>query len=446
MKTLQELLQARAALHEQQTAFLAKVDTEGVSAWTTEATKAFDDREAQIKALDTEIDAREGQDRRVAAVRAREAALDNPVTPTRRPDLTVHNRAGDRPWNHIGEMMQAVKAAAEPGVEPRHWDPRLKWQSAATGHGSSNPSEGGFLIGTGDTKTLYEVGMQASQLAGRCSSADIGEGFDSTSIPAYDMTSLATGSLFGGVTFYWREDAATVDPSKLKFRTIDLKLKGMMALVYATDEILRDAVAMRSYILRAFPIAFARTLDDSIFSGNGAGKPLGITASPAFISVAKENGQAATTIVKENIDKMWSRCYVENRRNAAWFINQDCEPALDSLNMAVGTGGAPVYLPPGGISAAPYATLKGRPVIPIPQCETLGTLGDIVLADFSAYALAQKDKELAMAESMHVRFLYAENVFRFMYRVNGEPLWNRALTPPKGSNSLSPFVGLAARA
>ena len=42
-------------------------------------------------------------------------------------------------------------------------------------------------------------------------------------------------------------------------------------------------------------------------------------------------------------------------------------------------------------------------------------------------------------------FLYDENVFRFIYRVDGKPIWNKPLTPYKGSASVSPFVTLAKR-
>jgi hypothetical protein len=47
--------------------------------------------------------------------------------------------------------------------------------------------------------------------------------------------------------------------------------------------------------------------------------------------------------------------------------------------------------------------------------------------------------------SMHVRFLYDEQVFRFVYRADGEPSWNSALTPYKGTTTYSPFVALATR-
>jgi HK97 family phage major capsid protein len=112
--------------------------------------------------------------------------------------------------------------------------------------------------------------------------------------------------------------------------------------------------------------------------------------------------------------------------------------------MAVGTGGAPVFMPPGGLSGAPYGTLMGRPVIPVEYCATVGTEGDIILADLSQYLMIDKGG-INAASSMHVRFIYDEMAYRFIYRVDGQPIWNSALTPKNGSNTLSPFVTLATR-
>jgi HK97 family phage major capsid protein len=107
-------------------------------------------------------------------------------------------------------------------------------------------------------------------------------------------------------------------------------------------------------------------------------------------------------------------------------------------------GGTPVYMPPGGLSAAPYGTLMGRPVIPVEQCSTLGTVGDIVLADMSQYLLIDKGG-IQSAVSMHVQFANDETVLRFVYRVDGQSLWSDDLTPYQGTNTVSPFVALASR-
>jgi HK97 family phage major capsid protein len=163
-----------------------------------------------------------------------------------------------------------------------------------------------------------------------------------------------------------------------------------------------------------------------------------------LVSVAKESGQTAATVLFENIAKMYSRMPARNRRNAAWYINQGIEPQLFSMSISVGTGGVPVYLPAGGVSGQPYGMLFGRPVIPIEQCAALGTVGDIIFADLSSYILADKGG-IDAAVSIHVRFIFDESVFRFVYRVDGQPSLASAITPFDGGSALSPFVALATR-
>ncbi|WP_349745381.1 phage major capsid protein, partial [Roseateles cavernae] len=105
-------------------------------------------------------------------------------------------------------------------------------------------------------------------------------------------------------------------------------------------------------------------------NGSGVGQMLGILNSPALITVAAEGSQTADTIHADNIIKMWTRMPASARRRAVWLCNQDAEGQLMQLGSVVKTaagtavGGMPSYLPPGGLSASPYGTLLGRPVVP----------------------------------------------------------------------------------
>jgi len=198
-------------------------------------------------------------------------------------------------------------------------------------------------------------------------------------------------------------------------------------------------------IQMGFNDEFDFKLTDAVINGTGAGQPLGIMNAGCMVSVAKETGQAKDTIVYENINKMWSRLIGASRSNAIWIINQDCEPQLNQMSVAVGTGGVPVYLPAGGVSAQPYSTLFGRPVVPIEQCATIGDTGDIMLCDFSKYQAIDKGG-MQSDVSIHVRFIYDEQVFRFVYRFDGQPVLASPITPYKGTNTLSHFIKLAERA
>jgi HK97 family phage major capsid protein len=243
---------------------------------------------------------------------------------------------------------------------------------------------------------------------------------------------------------YRKAEAAAATESQPKFRKMTLDLEDMIGLCYATNKLIKNVASLEAVIREGFAEEFAFKLDDEIINGTGAGQCLGVLNSNALVTVPKETGQAADTILAENILKMWSRMWARCRKNALWLINQDCEPQLHALTLNVGTGGVPVYMPAGGLSQSPYATLYGRPVIPIEQCQTVGDKGDILLIDPSEYVLI--DQEMEEASSIHVRFLYGENTFRFAYPVNGQPKWNAPKTPKNGSNTLSAFVALAARA
>jgi len=243
----------------------------------------------------------------------------------------------------------------------------------------------------------------------------------------------------------WTDEADTTTASDPKVKQQELALKKLRAVCYATEELLADSTALESLLGQAFAEEMNFKIQDGIVNGTGVGQPKGLlNDSDVYVRVSKETGQAATTVVAENIFKMWSRLYAPSRGNSVWLINQDIEPQLYSMALNVGTGGAPVYLPPGGLSQSPYSMLYGRPVIPIEQCQTLGTLGDIILTDMSQYLWIDKGG-MDSSSSVHVRFLYDEMTYKFTLRCNGMPMWRSSLTPYKGTNTQSPIVVLQSR-
>jgi HK97 family phage major capsid protein len=284
-------------------------------------------------------------------------------------------------------------------------------------------------------KRTYETGILASKVK----KIPISGNANGLKINSVDEESRANGSRWGGVQTYWENEADQMSSSKPKFRQMELSLKKLTGLCYATDELLQDAAALESVIKEAFAEEFGFKIDDSILNGNGGGQPLGILNSSALVTVAKEANQT-DKITVENLIKMWNRLWSRSRANSVWYINQELEPYLYTLKL----GDKPVYIPAGGLSEKPYGTLFGRPVVPLEQCNAAGEAGDIILADIGQYLLIDKGG-INQASSIHVRFLYDENVFRFIYRVDGQPIWNRPLTPYKGSSTVSPFVALAKR-
>lgn len=357
------------------------------------------------------------------------------------PQAKVQDRPQDR-FATFGEQLVAVMRASV----GRGTDPRL-FRAAASGLNETIPSDGGFLVQQDFSTELLQDVFQTGILASRCRRVGISGNANSIKMNGVDETSRAS-TRWGGILGYWEEEAALKTESKPKFRKIELNLKKLIGLCYATDELLDDASALEGVIRQGFTSEFGFLLDDAIVNGTGAGQPLGILNAGCLVSVDKESGQKAATVLAENVIKMYSRIFASSRQNAVWLINQNVEPQLFTMSLAVGTGGVPVYMPAGGLSGQPYGSLFGRPVIPIEQAATLGTVGDIIFADLAGgYILAEKGG-MKSDVSIHVNFKYDESVYRFVVRVDGQPVRASALTPYKGGASYtqSHFVALASRA
>lgn len=355
----------------------------------------------------------------------------------------VRDRAVERPFTSFGEQLQAIAGAA---LNPSELDPRLlRYQAAATGLGAAEGSTGGFLVERAYSDMLMARAREQGVIAPRCRHIPLARGTEIIELPYIDETSRVTGSRWGGVQVYRAAEAAAVTATQPKFRSLEIRIHEMRGLCYATDRLLRNAPAMEAYVGDAFASEFAWKLDNEILNGTGSGQCLGIMNAAALVSIAKEAGQAAATVVRENIDKMWARGFAKLRPNMVWLANQDIEPQLEQLSAAVGTGGLPIFLPPGGITDQPNSRLKGRPILPIEQAATLGTQGDLLLVDLSQYLVFDQGT-MEQESSMHVRFINHEMTFRFVMYVSGQPMWRSALTPANGSNSLSAYVTLDTRA
>jgi len=361
--------------------------------------------------------------------------------PVNSPAVNVTVKSNPPKWQNRGEFFSAVARASGPD---RQVDNRLIDIKNQSGLNEGVGSEGGFLVETDHSSELLRRTYELGALASRVRKLPISASSNGLTVNAVAETSRATGSRWGGIQSYWLHEAGQKTPSMPAFRQIELKLKKLIGLCYATDELLQDTSALESIISQAFSEEFAWMLDNAIFRGTGVGQPTGILNSGAVVAVPGEVGQAAGTIVFENIVNMYSRMWARSRANSVWLINQDCEPELHTMGMVIGVGGVPVYMPANGISGQPYATLFGRPVIPIEHASTVGTIGDISLVDLSQYLMIDKGG-IQAASSIHVRFVWDEQCFRFVYRADGQSMWNAPLTPANGTNTLSPFVALATR-
>lgn len=346
--------------------------------------------------------------------------------------------AGRGPWRSFGEFAVDVRSAGIGNVPQR-------LQAAATTFGNEGTgADGGFAVPPDFRREIWQKVMGEENLLSRC--APLVSASNSITIPKDETAPWDTSN---GIQVYWESEAGQVSQSKPQLSMSTLRLAKLMALVPVSDELLEDATGLESWLRAKAPAKMSSKINTAIISGTGVGQPLGILTAltgGATISVGAETSQPSATVYFANINKMWARLYAPCRRNAVWLINQDIEPQLDAMAFdPAATSKTPVYLPQGGLSAEPYALLKNRPVVPIEACSTLGTQGDIILADLTQYWGVTRGQSMQTDVSMHLYFDQGTTAFRFTFRMNGAPAWGSAISPQNGSNTRSWAVTLDPR-
>lgn len=351
----------------------------------------------------------------------------------------------DDPQRGFKSLAHFAGRVQDAGQNPRG-DEMLMQVAAGTGMQQSITTDGGVLVPPSYSKAIWDrVLQQSNSLLQFCDQIPIDPGVESVSVPAVNETSRADGSRMGGIQGYWKAELTQLTSSKPAFREVKLTPNELFVFAYISDRLLRNAPGTASRILEqgaASEIAFK--IGDAIINGDGVGKPRGVVGDVATESVSKETGQAASTVVRKNVSKMYNRMHPNWKSGAVWFINPDVFPALEDINYEVGTGGLPGFRPAGGVADSPFATLYGKPIVEIEYCAALGTVGDIIFANFMAYAAAIKGL-VDSNYSIHLKFDFAQTAYRVIFEMDGQPWLNSVITSFKGSTTRSPIVTLATR-
>ncbi len=351
---------------------------------------------------------------------------------------TKTNVADDpkRGFKSFGEYAKAVRAGA--GGRP---DERLLIGAAAptTFSNESSGGDGGFAVPPEYSREIWNLSLMEDSLIPMTDNTPING--NSMVFPQDETTPWGTD----GVRAYWAAEASAATQTKVKMGVASLRLNKLMALMPITDELTEDAAALGAYLLDKGATSIRWKANEAIFQGTGAGQPQGLMNSAAMVEVAKESGQAASTLDPKNLAKMIARLPPGSYGKSVWVIGPDSLPALFTLSV----GNYPIYLPQGGgvpaLQGSPYGSLLGRPVMVSQHAEAFSSAGDVQLHDLSYYRTITKAGGIETATSMHLFFDAGATAFRVTFRMDGAPKLKAAISQAKGSNTLSPFVRLGAR-
>jgi HK97 family phage major capsid protein len=337
-------------------------------------------------------------------------------------------------FSSAAEFGRIVQAATMPGGEV---DQRLQIMGAATNFHRETNSNDGYMVPPAMRDEIWTLVYEAENILSSVNP----EPTESNSVQMSADESTPWGST--GIQAFWGSEGGQLQKSRLETDGRTVQLNKLHAYVLATDELISDAPRLANRLTVGAANAISFKADQAIIEGDGKGKPLGWMKSGALVVVAKEAGQTATTIVTENVLKMFSRLIMSGASGAYWLINSSTIPQL--ATMVIGT--TPIWTPPSsGLTNAPGGTLLGLPIRFSEHCETVGSQGDIQLVAPNGYYAVNKAGGVDFKSSMHLYFDHDIEAFKWTFRIGGQPFMRAPQTPAKGSDTKSHFITLAERA
>lgn len=312
---------------------------------------------------------------------------------------------------------------------------RIQNHYATKAQYESDGKFGGFLVPPQYRDLINGIAIESAIIRSGASVIPIDNGVEMQA-PMIDQTVSPDGSsaFLGGIKLYWTAEQGNITQTTENFEKINLKVNKLGAYVTVSSELLADATAISALLITKFGEAKAWFEDYNFFNGNGVGKPLGILNSPATYSVTRTT---STDFVLTDAQKMISRLPAASMGKAIWAINQSVLPKL--MSMAT-SGNFVTFLP--NLQGQPAMQLLGRPIYLTEKLPELGTAGDVMLIDRSAYYILNR-QDTTIATSDAPQFLTDQTTMRMISRLDGQPALRSPITLASGTYQVSPFVKLS---
>lgn len=403
---------------------------------TEEEAADYEAKKAEVEKLDTRI-------QRAEELETMEAALDEPEPTVAERIRPGTQRPGGDParkeFEGLGEFVATV------AINPN--DQRLStlYHENDTGERAADQEmgvgvRGGFAVPTQFRATLMEVSPQEARIRPRAMTIPAGDPPDSAvTMPALDQTGSTPGNVYGGVEVDWIAEGATKPDTDATLREIKLEPHEVAGKITVTDKLLRNWPAASAVLERLLRGAVISAEDFAFLTGSGIAKPLGLVDAGAAHVV---NRQTASEIHRDDINEMTARILMRGGR-PVWLASQSVLPQLQNLRNEIGSpaeGDGALVWDPDKRDLDNNQTLGGYPILWNERSPTLGTKGDLVLADLSYYLIKDGSGPF-VAASEHVKFDENKTRIKIFWNVDGQPWLTEPFTQ-EGGYQVSPFVVL----
>lgn len=298
---------------------------------------------------------------------------------------------------------------------------------------TGDDSQGGFLVPEEWADDILAVAMEEAIVRPRATVINTKR--DSLKVRRLVDTSRAA-NYFGGITFKWHSEAAEKGSNATNpvLGELELNIHKLVGGMFVSNELMDDYDSFGDFMTLSFGRALAYEEDYHYFWGTGVGQPLGIMNAGATIQHARTTGFGAP--VAADLASMAGRLLPDSWQRAVWMIN----PVVLAGWATDATAGANAY----GIIDLSSMTCLGRPIIVTDKCAASGTSGDVILADWQHYVIANRSLEISVSSETpgygSHGFITDESFWRIVLRVDGQPSHSTAITPKLGGETLGAFV------
>lgn len=254
-----------------------------------------------------------------------------------------------------------------------------------------------------------------------------------------------------GILSYWRQQAATMSPSKLIVQNRQIPLNELYAFVAATDEVLADAPRLNNYLGVKAPQKLTYQIDDAIIRGNGQGQPLGLLLNNPSAQTITANATSSAGWSLTDLANMYPHMIqpmgVSIDEPKAWWVMTPRSYAQMPTLTSGTTAGFPLALTNANIAGRIVTQALGIPIRVSAHLPGYDQAGAVSLLNFQGYVGFNKQEGFDFQSSIHLYFDSGATAFRWTYRFGGEPMLRTTIASPNDTgNALSHAILLGATA
>ena len=330
MSQILDLREKRAKAWDAAKQFLdAKRGADGML--SEEDTAAYDRMEQDVMNLGKEIERLE-----------RQAAIDAELSKATSTPLT------GKPGAKMGKDDNEKTGRASDEYRGSFWNAmRVKapMPSVLNALQEGTDSEGGYLVPDEFERTLVEALEEENVF--RTLAHVIKTSSGDRKIPV--VASKGTAS--------WVDEEGAYQESDDEFSQVSIGAYKLGTMIKVSEELLADSVFdLEAYISKEFARRIGAREEESFFTGDGSGKPLGILATTGGAEVGVTAASATAITADEVIDLFYS-LKTPYRKNAVWVLNDATVKQIRKLKDSTGQ-----YLWQPSLVAGTPDTILGRPV------------------------------------------------------------------------------------